>query len=290
MEARFKTRELVVDGVGAAFWKQGRPVELDHFLFNHAPHQIRSVHLMDSLPVSPVEAVRIDQGHERLEILVPTVVRGGSHEEQVPGQTPEHFADQVSLDLVQLVTEVVGRHLVGLVHDDQVPIGVVQLALQVLGAGQLIDTSNEQIPFIKGIPGAESLNHLTGENIETEPELEVHFVMPLFDQISRGDDEASLEVATDHEFPDEQARHDGLACAWVVSQKEAEGLPGQHGFVDGRDLVGKRIDVRGVNCHQGIKKVRQMDAVSLRGQFEVVGIAIKAPGPPDRLNAQIRLV
>ena len=60
-----------------------------------------------------------------------------------------------------------------------------------------------------------------------------------------------------------QPRHDGLACAGVVGQQEAQRLARQHGFVDGRDLVRQRVDERGVDRQNGIEEMRKADAMRL---------------------------
>jgi hypothetical protein len=39
------------------------------------------------------------------------------------------------------------------------------------------------------------------------------------------DDQASLDVAPEHQLFDEQARHDGLARTRIVRKKESQGLP-----------------------------------------------------------------
>lgn len=49
-----------------------------------------------------------------------------------------------------------------------------------------------------------------------------------FGEASGRHDEAPLQVAAHHQFSDEQARHDRLACTGVIGEQEAHGLPGQH--------------------------------------------------------------
>ncbi len=52
-------------------------------------------------------------------------------------------------------------------------------------------------------------------------EATVKLILPLFGQTARTDDQAPLQVATDDQLLDEQARHDGIAGPRVIGEQEA---------------------------------------------------------------------
>ena len=88
-------------------------------------------------------------------------------------------------------------------------------------------------------------------------------VLPLLGQHARADDQAAVEIATDHELLDEKTSHDRLAGARVIGEEEAQRLAGEHLLVDGRDLVRKRIHERSVNGEERIEQVGEVDPVGL---------------------------
>ena len=61
------------------------------------------------------EPLRVEQRHEREEVLVLAVVRGRRQQQEVAGPVAEQLAELEALGLVELVAVEVGRHLVGLV-------------------------------------------------------------------------------------------------------------------------------------------------------------------------------
>ncbi len=99
-----------------------------------------------------------------------------------------------------------------------------------------------------------------------------------------------LQVAAGDQLLDQQPGHDRLARAGVVGQQKAQRLARQHRLVDRRDLVGQRLDERGVDRQHGVKQVRQVDAVRFGDQAEQRAVAVEAPGPPLLDNLQPRLV
>src|SRR5207245_1522174 len=109
---------------------------------------------------------------------------------------------------------------------------------------------------------------VVGQNLEGQVELAVELVLPLLYQHSGADDEATAEVTSDHEFLDEKPGHDGLSGPWVVGQQEAERLTEEHLLVDRRDLVGERVDQRGVHCEKWVEEVGEVNSVRLRDQPE----------------------
>ena len=92
----------------------------------------------------------------------------------------------------------------------------------------------------------------------------IKFVLPLFRQIAGTNNQATLQIAAGNQFLDEQPRHDGLAGAGVIGQKEAQRLPRKHVAVDGGDLVRQRFNQGRVHRQQGIEQISQLNAPGLR--------------------------
>jgi hypothetical protein len=90
--------------------------------------------------------------------------------------------------------------------------------------------------------------------------------------------ETALEVAPGDELLDEETCHDGLPCPGIVGEEEPEGLPGQHGLVDGGDLVRKGLDERGVHRENGVEEVREADPMRLRDEAKERPVPVEAPG------------
>lgn len=97
-------------------------------------------------------------------------------------------------------------------------------------------------------------------------------------------------VGAVHQLADQQAGHDGLAGAGVVGEDEAQRLLGQHGLVDGRDLMRQRFDVGGVHRHHRVEQRGLADAVGLQPELEVRAIGIEGPGATGLGQLQARLV
>ncbi len=128
-----------------------------------------------------------------------------------------------------------------------------QTLLQVFAARKLVNTSNQEVGFFKGIARDRLLNVLTREECEIETKLLKKFILPLVDEASRSDDEDACGVGSHDEFANVQPRHDGLARARVIRQHEAQRLLRQHGFINGGYLVWQWLYVRSVNCHHRVE-------------------------------------
>ena len=72
---------------------------------------------MGSVAGLALEAVGVEKCHKKLEVFVLACMRGGRHEQEMPGRGPEDLAEPVALGLFYLVAEVVGGHAVRLVDD-----------------------------------------------------------------------------------------------------------------------------------------------------------------------------
>ena len=219
---------------------------------------------MGTLAELAVEAVAVQQRHEELEVFFLAVVGCSRHQQVVAGKAAQELAQLESACLVDLVAEVVGRHLVGLVHHDQVPLGLRQQLLVLLVARELVQAGNQAVLLGKVVAAVALLLLFAAEKLEVQPEFLAQFVLPLLRQGTRRDDEHAPGVGTQGHFSDQQARHHGLACSGVVGQHKAQRLTREHGFVNGGNLVRQGFDVGGVHRHQGVKQVRQADAIRLQ--------------------------
>jgi len=90
-------------------------------------------------------------------------------------------------------------------------------------------------------------------------------------------DQAAVEIATQVELLHEEPGHDRFAGARIVGEQEPERLPREHRFVDCRDLVRQRIDIRAMNCQVGVKVVREPDSLGFGGEACQGRIGIEAP-------------
>ena len=141
--------------------------------------------------------------------------------------------------------------------------------MDVVVAGELFEAGDGEVVLDEPVGGSGGFELVVGDDVEGELEFAGELVLPLLDEAAGADDEAALEVAAGDEFLDEEAGHDGLAGAGVVGEQEAQGLAGEHGFVDGDDLVGEGIDEGGVDGEDGVEKV---------GEAEEGAVAVEAPG------------
>ena len=280
VEAGFGVGELVGDGVGDAFGEQGAAVELEELFLDHAAHEVGDVDLVDAVAEAALEAVAIQQGEEELEVGFLAVVGGGGHQQEVAGEAGEQLAEPVALGVADLAAPEGGGHFVGFVADDQVPaaVGGAELGLDVFVAGELVEAGDGEVVLDEPVAGAGGFELVVGDDVEGELEFAGEFVLPLLDEAAGADDEAALEVAAGDEFLDEEAGHDGFAGAGVVGQQEAEGLAGEHGFVDGGDLVGEGIDEGGVDGEDGVEEVGEADALGFGDEAEEGAVGVEAPG------------
>ena len=69
---------------------------------------------------------------------------------------------------VHLVAVEAGRHLVGLVDDDEVPVGDAELGLELLAAGELVEAGDEEVALLERVAGAGGLDHVAAEDVEVE--------------------------------------------------------------------------------------------------------------------------
>ena len=111
------------------------------------------------------------------------------------------------------------------------------------------------------VAGAGGFELVVGHDLERQVKPLVEFVLPLLDEIAGANDQAAVQIASGHQFLDEQAGHDRFAGARIVGQQKPERLPGEHLAVDGGDLVRERLDERSVDGQQRVEQVCEPDAV-----------------------------
>ena len=178
----------------------------------------------------PLEPVVVDERHEQLEILLLSVVRGGRHQQEVPGEAGQKLSQVITLGVPDLAAEKAGGHLVGFVAYHQVPfaVGGLKLLLHVLVAGQLVQPGDREIGLQEPIPGVGGFELVVGQNFEGKLEPAGQLVLPLLRQGAGTDHQTPLNVAPGDQLLDQQSRHDGLAGAGIVRQQEPERQPRQH--------------------------------------------------------------
>src|SRR5216683_4371402 len=186
---------------------------------------------MHAIAESALKTVGVEQAQEDLEILFFAVMRRGGEQDEVTRDLAKQFTKLVAFSILDLAAKEGGRHLVRLVYDDQIPLGLLQFGLDVFIAGQFIQSGDSQRGFGKGIARNGSLQAVVRENVKGNVKAQVELILPLLHKVAGRDDEAAMEIATNHEFFDEQSCHDGFARSWVVGQQVAQGLFAQHRLV-----------------------------------------------------------
>ena len=150
-----------------------------------------------------VEAVAVQQRQPDLEVFFLAVVRCCGHQQEVAGDGTEQFTQQEALSLVDLVAEVVGRQLVGLVNDDQVPLGVLELFLVLLVARELVETADQLVLLVEIIAGGALLLLLAAEDLELDTKLLQQLVLPLLREGAGRDDQDALGIGAHQQFANE---------------------------------------------------------------------------------------
>ncbi len=176
------------------------------------------------------------------------------------------------------------------IDDDEIPLGPAQLVFQVVITGNLVQPDDSAVRLQKGVARHRGLKGVTRQDVKVQLELEPEFILPLCGQVAGHADQAAVHIATDDQFFDEQPGHDRLACAGVVGQQEAQRLAGQHLAVHSRDLVGQRLNKRGVDGQHRVEEMRKADAVRLSRQPEEVAACIEGPVLAVLRDSQVGLV
>lgn len=107
---------------------------------------------------------------------------------------------------------------------------------------------------------------------------------------TRSDNQNSLGVGSHQQFANQQTCHHRFTSTRIIRQHVAEGLPGQHRFINRRDLVWKRFDVGGMNSHHWVEQVREIDPTGLDSKLEISARGIERPGATCLGNREIRFL
>ena len=218
--------------MGAPLREQRAAVEAKQLLLGESPQQVARVPTgwiaapVHAVPEPALEAVRVEQGHEELEVFLLAVVRGRGHEQEVAAAGAEKPAQPIAFRVPDLRAEEALRHAVRLVAYHQIPfLRRFEAAPEVFASAQHVEPGDQVAGFGEGIAaGPCCFNPFSGPEVEGEAEFRFKLVLPLLDQAAPpagGNDEAAFQIAPEHQLPDEQAGHDGLARAGVVGEQEA---------------------------------------------------------------------
>src|SRR5262249_2411486 len=161
----------------------------EQLLFDHPPHQVGSVDRMRAVAELALKAVRVEQRHEKLKILLLAVMRRGGEQQKVARDFAEQLAQLVSLRRFNLAAEKRRRQLVRLVADDYIPVGVFEPRLHIFVAAELIQTTDDVVHFGEGVAGASGLHSFARHYLERQLEFLVEFVLPLLNKAARTADQ-----------------------------------------------------------------------------------------------------
>lgn len=85
-------------------------------------------------------------------------------------------------------------------------------------------------------------------------ETPIELILPLLNKTARRHDQATLHIATNHQFLDQETRHNCLASPRIISEQEAQGLAHEHLAIDCGDLMGQWLDEGTVDGQERIDK------------------------------------
>src|SRR6266487_434811 len=91
-------------------------------------------------------------------------------------------------------------HFVRLVDHYQVPIGLFQLCLYVFVTRELVEACDTQRHVAEGIARCRGFKTVVGEYIKCHLKFATQFVLPLLDKIAGGDNQATAQISTNHQF------------------------------------------------------------------------------------------
>src|SRR5947209_2449048 len=137
---------------------------------------------MDAIPKFALEAITVQQCHEQLKIYLLAVVWRSRHEQEVAAEATEQLAEMVALGVLDFSSEVGGRHLVGLVADDEVPFSGFEFRLEVFVTRQVVEPSDQQVVVGEWIPASGRLDHVSVKDVEIELEFRPQLLLPLLHQ------------------------------------------------------------------------------------------------------------
>ena len=120
------------------------------------------------------------------------------HQQEMTCESTGQRAQLKALGVLDFLAEKTRRHTVRFVADDEVPLGRrFELRLEFVVARQHVESGDEPWVFGERVAGNGSFYLLASHDRECEVELVYEFVLPLLNQASRRDDEATFEAAPD---------------------------------------------------------------------------------------------
>lgn len=279
--------EGVLDGLSHPLGEKRLAVEGEQVLLDHPTHQSGGVGGVHSLAVLAVVPVGVQQGKERLKVGLRPGVRSRGHEQEVPGDPAEQLAQLVAASALEFVAEPGRAHTVGLVHDDEVPLRLREYGLPVFVTGQLIHARDQHRVMAERVTVPVGFREVARQDRHLDAELLRKLGLPLLNQPTRGDDQATLHVTAEQQLLEVEAGHDRLPGARIVREQETQGAGlGQHGAVNGPNLVGQGIDVTGLHRQHRIRQTRVPHPQRLGGQPELPGVGVERPPRLRRLWLQ----
>jgi len=169
----------------------------------------------------------------------------------------------------------VGRHLVGLIHDDEIPPGAQEAVSRIVDAGDPRDGRDDLralLPRVLPVVGPEDA---AAHHLERFAELVLQLPLPLEGQVGGGDDQGAFHQATGLHLLQEEPGHDGLPGARVVREEEPDARQFQEVVVDRLQLVRERIDTGDGQGEERVVLVGQAQALRFHAEAERAGIAVE---------------
>ena len=152
---------------------------------------------MNALAKSSFEPVGVEETHEELEIGFLAVVWRSRHQKKIASMSAEQFAELVALRFLDLAAEIRSGHPMRLVADHEIPIRrCFELGFQFVRPRGHIEPQDEAVLLDERIPGDRCFDLVARQEVEPETEFLGHFLLPLFDEAARRDDQATFQIAT----------------------------------------------------------------------------------------------
>jgi len=141
-----------------------------------------------------IEETFIEQVDEGPELEIVALVRGGGEEKQVAGMALETFEQAVVHGDLLLLAVTDAADVVGLIHDDQIEPGSIQDTLHAGRALHGVNGSDDAVVVFPACRG--EVLEINAENLKLEAEAVAQFVLPVFDEAGRAENEDAGGLAT----------------------------------------------------------------------------------------------
>src|SRR6266568_2026464 len=112
----------------------------------------------------------------------------------------EQLSKLVAFGEFDLSAEESRGHFMRLVDHHQVPIGLFQLCLHMFVTRELVEACDAQRHVAKGVARCRGFEMVVGEYIKGHLKFATQFVLPLLDEVARGDNQATAQISTNHQF------------------------------------------------------------------------------------------